>query len=286
MINDIKKRIRQLPVFQILSKDKLVNSKFLNQKGIQKWRMAKAIERYKDRKFEVSPLIKDQAHDIYNKGITQIDNFLDKDHFAQVAAECRAIRDIGHWQNEKKMGPNVIKNLALKGLDLSPYPGLKKLIEDERIKRMFEAAEKRPIDIYGDNFYVLLQYLVQGDEDAHDPESDLHVDTFFNTHKAWLYIDDVKLENGPFVFVEESHKVDTPYRIEKEYEYSKRKNVKGSRRIPQSELDEQNMKERICTCNKNTLVLANTLGYHRRLNGKGGHDRLTVAFSARFNPFF
>jgi hypothetical protein len=184
------------------------------------------------------------------------------------------------------MGPNVLKNINLTTIDLDKFPGLKKLIADERIRNLFEAAEKRPINVYGKNFYILLQYLVQGHEDTFDPESALHSDTFFNTHKAWLYIDDVKLENGPFVYVPNSHIANSSYRRKKEYEYSKTKNPKGSRRIPEEELKDQGLKENVYTCNKNTFVMANTLGYHRRLNGKGGHDRLTFAISARYNPFF
>jgi len=30
-----------------------------------------------------------------------------------------------------------------------------------------------------------------------DPQTELHSDIFFNTHKAWLYLDDVRREHGP-----------------------------------------------------------------------------------------
>ena len=286
-MSSIKKSILQIPLVQVFSKEKLVRSSLLNKWGIQPLRMKIATRRYKNRKWSVDPIVAKEAREVAEKGITQIDDFLSPEHFAQVAEECRALRDEGNWHVVTQMGPNVIKNINLKEIDLTKYPALKKLMEEPRIEALFEAAEKRPLNIYDSkNFYFLLQYLVQGDEDTFDPESALHTDTFFNTHKAWLYIDDVKLENGPFVYVENSHLADSEYRRKKEYEYSQIKGVKGSRRIPQKEVEEQGLEEKICTCDKNTLVMANTLGYHRRLNGVGGHDRLTFAISARFNPFF
>ena len=32
-----------------------------------------------------------------------------------------------------------------------------------------------------------------------DTQKEYHYDTFYSTFKAWLYIDDVKLDDGPFL---------------------------------------------------------------------------------------
>ena len=43
-----------------------------------------------------------------------------------------------------------------------------------------------------------LEHLIQGPaHESVDPESELHSDIFFTTHKVWFYLSDVRLESGP-----------------------------------------------------------------------------------------
>lgn len=176
--------------------------------------------------------------------------------------------------------------LDIFSLDLSKYRALNKLIQNEYINDLFSIMEKRQIKIPNKDIVVQIQYLVQGDENGtEDPETQLHSDTFFNTHKAWLYLDDVGIENGPFVFVPKTHNIYIEGRLKREKEYSENINLKGSRRVSNDELLSLGLHEEVFNCKKNTLLMANTLGYHRRLRGVSGNDRLTIAFSARSNPF-
>ena len=277
-----------IPIVRTFTEDKLVKSKFFNSLGLQAWRMKLAHARYQKKKVDTPFHIENMISEFSKSGILQFDNFLDELEFSQVRQECLDIRkneDMTRYA--KQEGPNMMYNPNIFDLDLEKYPALKKLLTNEKLNLLFSTLEKRPINIANKDIYVQMQYLVQGkDNGKKDPETELHADTFFNTHKAWIYLDDVKEENAPFVFVPTTHNIYLKGRLEKEKAYSKDIGAKGSRRIMQEELDELQLKEKVYTCKKNTLVIANTLGYHRRLRGVDGHDRLTLAFSARSNPFF
>jgi hypothetical protein len=59
----------------------------------------------------------------------------------------------------------------------------------------------------------------------------------------------------------------------------------GSRRIACEELERLGLQETIVTCPKNTLVIANVSGFHRRVRGRPGCRRYAVHVSLRVNPF-
>ena len=170
-------------------------------------------------------------------------------------------------------------------------------------------------EFYGDvrNGYprVDIDNLIHKDYDD-DVQKSLHTDTFHNTVKGWLYIDDVEKHQGPFAYVKGSHK-NTPERVSWDYEnsklaydpthplYKKRTErrdtwvMPGSYRIADHEKSDGEIVELkklgyeepvLCTGKKNTLVLATTKGFHKRHEVvKPGTQRLTVQIQFRVNPF-
>ncbi len=278
---------RTLPIVRTFTTDKLIKSPLLNRLGWQPLRMKIADWRFSKKSYSIPTEIQNDIAAFRQNGIIQYDNFLEESEFAALKQDCAAIKTNENWQKGgRKDGPNMIYMLNIFSLDLQKYPAIARLLENKKLNALFSALEKRPINIANEDIIVQFQYLVQGENDGtHDPETELHADTFFNTHKAWIYLDEVKLANGPFVFVPSTNNIYLNGRLEREKTYSNTPNVKGSRRVLQEELDELGLQEKVYTCNQNTMVMANTLGYHRRLKGDAGNDRLTIAFSARANPF-
>ncbi|MFZ1790751.1 MAG: phytanoyl-CoA dioxygenase family protein [Saprospiraceae bacterium] len=278
---------KTFPIIRTFTSDKLIKSHFFNSKGLQVFRMKLAQKRYEIRKFKVKSIYENEYNNFLAKGFLLIPEFLKDNDFQELRNECYDILKIGEYRKfGRKDGPNMIYMLDIFSLDLSKYRALNKLIQNEYINDLFSIMEKRQIKIPNKDIVVQIQYLVQGDENGtEDPETQLHSDTFFNTHKAWLYLDDVGIENGPFVFVPKTHNIYIEGRLKREKEYSENINLKGSRRVSNDELLSLGLHEEVFNCKKNTLLMANTLGYHRRLRGVSGNDRLTIAFSARSNPF-
>ena len=129
------------------------------------------------------------------------------------------------------------------------------------------------------------------DADA-DPQRHLHSDTFHATMKAWLFLDDVGDHNGPFTYVAGSHKL-TWQRLKWEYhksvEGSSQANSYGSRgslRVADDELEAMGMPApSLFKVPANTLVIADTHGFHRRGAASEKSSRLEIWAYSRANPF-
>ncbi len=128
--------------------------------------------------------------------------------------------------------------------------------------------------------------------DGHDPQKDFHSDTFHPTMKAWLFLDDVDEEIGPFNYVPGSNRL-TRERVQWEQEnavaggglddsYARR----GSLRISPAELERRGFGEAVAfKVPANTLVMADTFGFHRRGDAAPGSSRLAIYAYSRSNPF-
>ena len=279
-INSMRKLIR------IFSSDKLIDIPMLNALGLQIFRIfiARVISNARAKLNLDCP----QVDQLKREGYAIIENFLAEDDFRKLYTEYRKLMDSGLWRNGKsrKDGPNQIFFLSLGDLDDKEFPNFSNFLKNETVNNIFQAVEKKGLDLRSKLVISQFQYLIQGEDDGSvDPETDLHADTFFNTHKAWFYLEDVKLENGPFVYVPGTHNFSLKGRLHREYTYSLNSNQKGSRRVHPDELRQLDLEEKVIHVQKNTLVVANTLGYHRRLRGEPGYDRPTIAISVRPNPF-
>jgi hypothetical protein len=133
----------------------------------------------------------------------------------------------------------------------------------------------------------VVERVIQGDGPALDPETELHSDTYYSTHKIWLYLTDVTMDCAPMVFVPDSQRLDGRL-LAGMYRHSRRCFTEGlamSRRVPRSEVEERGLQEKIMVVPANTLLVANTFGYHRRVRGIPGKDRLAIHMSVRSQPF-
>jgi len=138
-----------------------------------------------------------------------------------------------------------------------------------------------------------------------DEQHNLHIDTCFPSFKAWIYIDDVTEDEGPFHFVKGST-VKTKERLEYDYQCSliseNRSHPEyfdinsgnpGSFRVHRNseegkleKLKKMGLEKEIpMTFPKNTLVVANVNGFHKRGVCKKDHSRLSLEISVRGNPF-
>lgn len=274
--------LQRLPLLNVFSSKKMIRNRFLNMLGTQPFRVWLAEKRYNIRPNYTDEEIKPYIEQLKKDGIVVIQDFLPEDQFKLLEAECLHALDNLELSRVRQDGPNQYTNIG--SAKLGEYKAINELFRNDKIGRLFSAAEKRKIDL--SRVTKLLSCLVQGEDNGKkDPETELHEDTFFNTHKAWLYISDVEYPNAPFVYVKGSNNNNNTDRYNKSYKNSIDKNSIHSRRISKDELKELNLEETHFIAKKNTFVLANTLGFHRRLRGEAGNKRIAIAFSARFNPF-
>ena len=125
-----------------------------------------------------------------------------------------------------------------------------------------------------------------------DPQKNFHSDTFHPTMKAWLFLEDVVPEKGPFTYVAGSHKP-TLKRLKWDYEKSLTAakandgyTEKGSFRITGQELAELGFDQiKPMLVKKNSFVMGNTYGFHRRGDSAPNATRLEIYCSSRVSPF-
>ena len=131
-----------------------------------------------------------------------------------------------------------------------------------------------------------LERVITKDDKMNDANAKWHVDNYHDTHKAWLYLTDVKKENGPFNYLSGSAKFNFK-RLYWEYINSVKSLINKSY-VPFSleknsnsfKLDKLEME-----CNKNDFLVANTHGYHKRGYAQINQIRDAVSFFTRENPY-
>jgi Phytanoyl-CoA dioxygenase (PhyH) len=126
-----------------------------------------------------------------------------------------------------------------------------------------------------------------------DPQTQLHADTFHPTMKAWFFLTDVAEDEGPFCYVPGSHRL-TQARLDWEQARSltardstDRLSARGSFRIKESELGPLGLPppQRFAVP-ANTLVVADTFGFHARGPSRGSSVRIEIWGYDRRNPYF
>lgn len=264
-----------------LTGSKVVESRLLNVAGVQVWRAvaARAIHQARGRRPRGC---EEAVASLEREGYAMIPDLLPTEAFVQARAEAlEALANETALRRVHDHGGAVVEHLRLSEVR-DRYPVLKLIAEHPVILDLLSGAERRPVRPWSG--LVAVERVTFQPADRHDAESDLHTDIFFNSHKAWYYLDDVEPEDGPFVFVPRSHRLSVG-RLRRIYDESVTTN-RGSRRIAADELAAHGEAERAFTCRANTLLSANTSGFHRRSRGVAGHTRLAVIFNCRANPFF
>jgi hypothetical protein len=125
-----------------------------------------------------------------------------------------------------------------------------------------------------------------------DPQTAFHSDTFHSTTKAWFFLHDVQEDEGPFMYVRGSHVV-TPARLAWEYEQSlcaarhaDRHHAVGSFRITPAEIEQLGLPPPMrVAVPANTLVVADTFGFHARAPSDRRTVRIGIHGYMRRNPF-
>jgi len=228
--------------------------------------------------------IKEHIATLERDGVVVIPNFLPD---ATIDDMRRRAEEI--WQqNEEKVkvfqhGPNTF-NVLTNERHPPLVEALPEFFRDPRVPAMLEAAERRPGRFAGHGYMNIERLRQLGPKEAEDPETQLHSDIFFTSHKGWLYLTDVTMESGPFVYVKGSHRL-SPKMLSYVYRESCGRNG-GSRRISQQEVADLGLEEVALTCPKGTFVIGNTFGFHCRRRGEPGHERIALHAGLRSNPFF
>ncbi|WP_045837148.1 phytanoyl-CoA dioxygenase family protein [Hyphomicrobium sp. 99] len=263
------------------SDKKIVESKPLNLLGLQVLRSVGARFVHRCRHIPIEPSVKDKVRQVERNGIVLWHDFLSGDHFNALRAECMDLPGSSRpGSYVRDSGPNRDARIRVSDLDLTLVPALVRFLNDFRLRALFEGAERRRLGDLGQ--YAKIERITQGEKtEKRDPQTELHSDIYFTSHKAWFYLTDVTMASGPLTYVEHTHQL-TPNRLYRVYEHSTtmKPGDDPSRRVNSRERASL-PKATVVVCPANTLVVANTCGYHARLQGVAGQERCSIHIEVR-----
>jgi hypothetical protein len=266
----------------------LIGSRILNMLGLHVARLALSHAVFGFKLALMSFLVDREDAKAYRRdGFVVKKDFLPADVFAALKKEAEDY-DGEAWQCVQ--GDTVTWRALFSPDMLEKHPACKKLAEDRSFLRLLKftgGKNERPI--------LYIQQIQNGhaNEGAADPQKVLHADTFHPTMKAWLFLEDVTPENGPFTYVRGSNRL-TWKRLAWEYRRSIRArgmkdgySEKGSFRVEESELQDLGLPApEALSVPANTLVIASTYGFHRRGDTTSKQaTRLEIWALSRVNPF-
>lgn len=222
---------------------------------------------------------------LHRDGYVVLSDFLSPTQVAAIRAEIKAHRG---ETRQMLQGNTATQRILLDSVALTNKRHLAALCQSKRFLRplKYASAKLSPPLLY-------VQRIRNGIREAGaDPQKTMHADTFHPTMKAWLFLEDVTPEKGPFTYVKGSHKL-TLARLRWEYTRSRSAarnhdgySEKGSFRASADDLNAMNLPEPAGVCVKaGTLVIANTNGFHGRGQAEENQSRLEVWAYARPSPF-
>jgi len=212
-------------------------------------------------------------------------DFLAPERFAELK---RMALDYRGPAREMEQGDTITRRMALDGAARKALPPVDALLRQPDwagLMRYAGSFDHEPL------YYIqtILSHVRGGPP---DPQTNLHADTFHPSVKAWLFLTDVAEDEGPFVYVAGSHLL-TPERLAWERDMSigaatlaDRYSARGSFRVDAVALARMRLPApQSFAVPANTLVVADTVGFHARGHSSRPSRRVEIWAYGRRNPF-
>jgi hypothetical protein len=264
----------------------IIGNKFLNIIGLHVLRLITAHTIMKFRMMCLSRDIpKSLREQYYEDGYMLIENIANENDFEEIFKETKEIRS---EIRECIQGNTLTHRVHLDKFNLTQSRAINRLITRKDVVKLFKfGSGKNHLPI--SHIQVIKSNYVKGKS---DPQKNLHSDAFHPTMKYWFFLQDVGHNMAPFTYVKGSNKL-TFKRLKWEYQKSinmdKEKtsySKSGSFRVSEDELKSLDLPQAREVCvSKNTLVIVNTFGFHRRGDTDKKSTRSEIWGMSRSNPF-
>jgi len=271
---------------KFFARNPVIGSEWLNQRGLHIARVRLAGRLAQSRRRRLARLISfDDRRQLDRDGFVVKRDFLPPDLFAALIEQVRALRAPAREMVE---GDTITRHIALDPAVLARAPAARALLETPQWRNLIAYAGSSAAAPM-----VYVQTVISGAVPGlPDPQTDLHTDTFHPTVKAWLFLTDVEPDAMPFIYVPGSHRL-TPQRLD----WERRMSLDASRQPPEAPhrlvraVDPAGLGElglpppHAISAPANTLVVADTFGFHARGASSRPTTRVEIWAMGRRNPF-
>ena len=264
----------------------VIGSPRLNRAGLHVARVRLAHRMAEWRRERLASLISVDDRAAFDRdGFVLKRNFLPAADFAVLQEQVLSFRGATRYQLQ---GDAMTRRIALDRAALSRLPALSTLVDHPEwlgLLRYVGSFMLEPL--------VYIQTIFSKARDAPpDPQTRLHADAFHPSVKAWFFLTEVSEEDGPFMYVPGSHRP-TPRRLAWERSASVRaaqnsdfQTARGSLRISPEAVRRLGLGEpKMFAVPQNTLVVADTVGFHARGLSARPSVRAEIWAYGRRNPF-
>jgi Phytanoyl-CoA dioxygenase (PhyH) len=264
----------------------ILGSPRLNRAGLHVGRMRLAGAMAAWRRRRLAHLVgADDIADFSRDGFILKRQYLPPPRFAQLQREALSCSAPARGMLQ---GDALTRRIPLDRATLRHLPAVRALVESDEwlnLLRYVGSSALTPISYIQTIFARVRPAVV-------DPQLSLHADTFHATVKAWFFLTDVGEDAGPFTYVPGSHRL-TPARLDWERRMSVAARASGdvetqagSFRIDPGELAGLGLPPpKSFAVPANTLIVADTMGFHARGPSLGPSTRIEIWAYGRRNPF-
>jgi hypothetical protein len=265
----------------------LLGSRRLNEMGLHAARVAAAHKRAAARRRRLAPLL--SAHDV---AAFECEGFVVRHDFLPRASFSALLDGVMVYRTNAReiiQGDTINRKYPIDPAAVAAIPPLQVLLETPAWRHLIHYVGARAADPA-----VFVQSLFRhAGTSERDPQTRLHADTFHPTVKAWLFLTDVAADEGPFSYVVGSHRL-TPQRLAWEQKMSldaakaaDPETREGSFRLQETELAALDLPPpRLFAVPANTLVVADTFGFHARGPSVRPSRRIEIFAYGPRSPFF
>lgn len=264
----------------------LIGSKRLNAWGLHRGRMRAAHWlAWRRRKKLGRKLGVGDVAQFEQQGYVVLHDYLPQDEFARLKD---AILARASPAREMVQGDTITRRIAIDAAMMRDIPALRRITRAPRWSALMRYVASFDIE----PLYYVQTILTHRVDAPPDPQTNLHADTFHPTMKAFFFLTDVAEDEGPFTYVPGSHRL-TPERLQWEHDRAlaapegvDRLSARGSMRITSEELPRLNLPQPVrFAVPANTLVVADTCGFHARGQAVRPSMRIEIWAYSRRNPF-
>ncbi|MCA1242292.1 phytanoyl-CoA dioxygenase family protein [Stappia stellulata] len=268
-----------------LRKNPVLGSPYLNRLGLHRARVKLAARMAAARRARLAAGLSDADRRAFDdNGYFLTKDFLPRDDFEALR---KAAFERRFEAREMRQGPTVTRMVPLPPAVLARHPAIARTLRDPRALAQIRYAASQGGEPLG-----FFQTVIAAPSKAVDPQTNVHSDTFHATSKAWLFLQDVGEDDGPFCFVPGSHRL-TPERLDWQHACSlsaaadrDSHHASGSFRVRPEDLSALGLPAPVrMTVPANTLIVADTFAFHGRAPSDRPTLRCELHWHMRRNPF-